>query len=102
MPLPDKALQFVGLCMRAGKLQTGADSVEKAVRSGKACLVLVCAGAGPNTADRFTRACAAHNTPMRMIAPDGSLGQAVGKPAVRVAAVLDSGFAARITALFTQ
>lgn len=96
MPSSDKALSLMGLAMRARRVITGAEGVQGAVRAGKAKAVLLCAGAGPNTLDKFTRMAETHGTQLLLIEPSDALGIALGKPNSRVAAITDEGFARRI------
>ena len=51
---------MLGLCARAGKLAYGADAAADAVRKGRASVVVMDAGAGPNTRKLLTNACASH------------------------------------------
>ena len=53
----DKVLSLLGLCARGGNLVSGEFSTEKAVKSGKAALVIVGADASDNTKKMFTNMC---------------------------------------------
>ncbi|MDD2213122.1 MAG: ribosomal L7Ae/L30e/S12e/Gadd45 family protein [Oscillospiraceae bacterium] len=44
-----KILGLLGLAYRAGQLLTGSDAVEKAIRKGQVCLVILAEDCSPNT-----------------------------------------------------
>lgn len=83
----------IGLAMKAGRIASGDFSVEKAVRSGTAKLVMVDESASDNTKKQWRDACGFRSIPLITIR---ALGDAIGKPARMVAAVTDTGFSAMI------
>lgn len=89
---------MLGLCRRAGKMQTGADQVVKAVRGGSCRLALIDGEAAQNTVKKITDGCIYYHVPCVTL-PAGLLGEACGKDGVMTAAVLDAGFADRIRSL---
>ena len=95
------ALNLLGLCMRAGRLVSGEQAVLNAIRSGKARLVVVDAGASQNTQKMFADSCEYYDV-ARIMAPEGALGAAIGRPGRMAAAVTDEGFARRIQELSGQ
>ena len=95
----DKALNMLGLCARAGKLAYGVDAAEDAVRKGRASVVVMDAGAGPNTRKLLTNACASHGARLFEAA---DVGRSTGKDSRMAVAVLDAGMAARVMELFDQ
>ena len=97
----NKAANMLGLCMRAGRLVSGAQSVEAAVKAGKARLVLVDAGASEETKKSFSDACRFRGIPMAQMENE-SLGFAIGRPGRMVAAVTDEPFANRIRQLLEE
>ncbi|MDE6929215.1 MAG: ribosomal L7Ae/L30e/S12e/Gadd45 family protein, partial [Lachnospiraceae bacterium] len=52
-----KALNLLGLATKAGKTASGEYSTEKAVKTGKASLVIVSEEASDNTKKMFTNMC---------------------------------------------
>lgn len=88
----------LGLCKRAGRLQSGADLVIKAMRAGSCRLALLDAGAAANTVKKITDACIYYHIPYCTL-PEGLLETACGREGVRTAAVLDGGFAAKVRSL---
>ena len=95
----DKALNMLGLCARAGKLAYGADAAADAVRKGRASVVVMAAGAGPNTRKLLTNACASHGARLFEAA---DVGRSTGKDSRMAVAVLDAGMAARVAELCDQ
>ena len=93
-----RALNMLGLCMRAGKLVTGEKASVQAVRAGSAHAVILDAGAAKNAEKAVTDACAWRKVPL-IRAPEGALGAAIGKPGRMVAAITDEAFARRILEL---
>ena len=87
---------MLGLCARAGKLAYGADAAADAVRKGRASVVVMDAGAGPNTRKLLTNACASHGARLFEAA---DVGRSTGKDSRMAVAVLDAGMAARVAEL---
>lgn len=92
----DKVLGSLGLCLKAGKLTTGEDSVLKAIRGNKAKLVVIADNASANTLKRITNAAKFYNVPYIIHGTKEDMGAALGKNIRAVAAVLDEGFGASI------
>lgn len=82
-----------GLAAKAGKVASGEFSVEKAVKSNKAYLVLVADDASDNTKKMFTNMCTFYKVPILFYADKEKLGRAIGKEMRASAVVLDKGFA---------
>lgn len=97
----NKALNILGLCARAGRLVSGTQSVETALKTGKAMLVLLDAGASELTKKSMGDACRFRNVPMAIL-EEQSLGQAIGRPGRMAAAVTDVPFADRIRQLLSE
>ena len=84
-----KLFNCLGLCRRAGKCQSGAFATERALKTGKAKLVLLEETASENTKDRFSALCEGRKVPFRLV-PE--VGRAIGREAHGVMAVTDIGF----------
>ena len=97
----NKALNMLGLCARAGRLVSGAQGVEIAVKAGKAYLVLIDGGASQETKKSIMDACAYRKVDAEII-EEQALGNAIGKPGRMVAAVTDESFANRIRQLLKE
>ena len=74
--------------MRAGRQATGEQPATQAVRKGEASLLLVDETASDNTRKYARDACAYYQLPL-VVLPGGLLGQTIGKPGRRLAAVTD-------------
>lgn len=95
--MTDRLINMIGLCMRAGRLQSGALPVEKALAAGKNELLLLDEGMTPGSVKKFENACAANQTACILL-PGGALTNAIGKERL-CAAVTDEGFAKQILKL---
>lgn len=94
--MTDKVLSSIGLATKAGKTASGEFSTEKAVKEGKAYLVLVAEDASDNTKKHFTDMCSYRNIPFRLYGNKESLGHSMGKQTRASLAITDAGFAGMI------
>ena len=85
----DRLYNAIGLCMKAGRAQSGALACEKAVKSGRAKLVLIETRASAATMERYKALCDAKNVPLYAVE---TVGEAIGKPSRLVMAVTDEAF----------
>lgn len=83
----NKNYAILGLCMRAGKLITGAQGTEKAVKSGEGVLALFDASASDGTKKAIRDACTYMRVECLQL-PSGVLSRETGK-AGRMAAAVD-------------
>lgn len=74
-------LQYMlSLCQKAGRIASGADSVEAAVTSGRAACVLVASDLSEGSLDKLTALCRRHEVPQyRLGLTRESLGALLGK-----------------------
>ena len=89
----DKILSYLGLATRAHKLVSGEFMTEKAVKEGKAEIVIVADDASDNTKKMFTNMCSFYEVPIYFYGTKETLGHAIGKDIRASLAVLDEGFA---------
>lgn len=87
----------LGFAMRAGHCLAGDFVCEKAVKSGKARVIILDAGASANTKERYHGLCERAGVPCIEL---GDMGSAIGKYGRMVAAVTDSGFARMLAQAF--
>ncbi len=92
----DRILSLLGLAARGRNLVSGEFSTEKAVKSGKAELVIVSTEASDNTTKMFTNMCTFYETPIFFYGTKEALGRAIGKEMRASVAVTDSGMADNI------
>ena len=90
--IKDKLLSHLGLCQKAGKLVSGSMQTENAIRSGKACLVIISEEASAATMDTFSGLCNGRNVPMIVTGGKEEIGRAIGKFSRTALAVLDPAF----------
>ncbi len=95
----DRVLSLIGLAMKAGKVAGGEFSTERAVKSRKACLVIVAGDASDNTKKNFRDACKYYKVPMIEYGSKVSIAHAVGREVRASIAILDTGFAKAIEKL---
>ncbi len=88
-----KVLNMIGLAMKAGKAVSGEFSTEKAVKSGKAYLVVVSEEASENTRKMFTNRCTYYHVPICFFGRKDELGHSIGKEFRASLAITDEGFA---------
>ena len=89
----NKALSALGMAMRAGKLATGDEIVLKAIRAGKAKLVIVANDSSDNTKKKFRDKCGSYDVALVEAYGRESLGRAIGKAERVLIAVTDVQFA---------
>lgn len=89
----DRVLQMLGLAARGRKIESGEFSTEKAVKSGKAELVIAAKDASENTKKLFRNMCAFYEVPFYEYATKEELGKCIGKQYRASLAVTDRGMA---------
>lgn len=92
----DRVFGLLGLAEKAGKIQSGEFSTEKAVKSGRACLCLVSEEASENTKKMFRNMCTYYEVPYYEFGTKEELGHATGKQMRASLAVVDPGFSKAI------
>lgn len=89
----NKALSMIGIATKAGKTVTGEFSTEKAVKEGRAYLVVVADDSSANTKKKFQNMCNYYHTSICFFSNKESLGNACGKGFRASLAVTDEGLA---------
>ena len=89
----DRILSIISLATKAGKTVSGEFSVEKAVKEGKAKLVVVSAEASDNTKKMFKNMCEFYKVPAYFYGTKEDLGHFMGKEFRASMAVTDEGLA---------
>lgn len=92
----DRILSLLGLAARGRNLVSGEFSTEKAVKEGRASLVVVGNDASDNTKKMFTNMCDFYQIPIFFYTTKEALGKAIGKEMRASVAVTDQGMAASI------
>ena len=91
-----KGLMTLGLAARAGKVSSGEMMVEKAIRGGKAYLLLIAEDASEATKKRFTDHASYYQVPYLFVSDRETLGRAIGKDYRATVVVGDEKLAALI------
>ena len=92
----NRVLAMVGMAMKAGKIVSGEFATEKAVKTGKAFLVIVSEAASENTKKMFRNMCTYYEVPMYTYGTKEELGHSMGKEFRASLAVTEEGFAKSI------
>ena len=93
MTAEEKAAGYIGLAARGRRAVSGEFSVEQAVKSGKAFLVLAAGDASDNTKKKFRNMCDYYHVPMAEYSIKEELGRWIGKTYRASICILDEGFA---------
>lgn len=97
----NKVYSLLGLATRSRRTDSGEFMTEKAVKSGKACLVIVADDASDNTKKEFTDMCAFYHVPIFIYGTKEELGHAMGKAMRASLAVTDEGFSKSLMKLLS-
>ena len=90
----DKALSFLGLARRAGKLLIGEDGVSGAARSGQAALLMVASDTADNTRKKAGNLSRWYGIPLVSLPWDkDTLGELLDKRVCAILALTDKGLA---------
>ena len=99
---PDRIQSFIGLAAKAGKTASGEFAAEKAVKSGKAYLVIVACDASANSKKKFSDMCRYYKVPIVHYGDKEMLGYIIGKEIRAMIAVTDPGFAVKIEKMINE
>ncbi|EIX1151425.1 YlxQ family RNA-binding protein [Listeria monocytogenes] len=94
-----KALSLLGLANRARKITTGEELVLKAVRNGKAKMVLISEDISEKTEKTIRNKCEYYNVVVKKVGTREMIGGAIGKDTRAIVAILDKGFAIKLAEL---
>lgn len=90
---PDKVLSMLGIAAKSGSIASGEFSTEKAVKDGKAYLVIVATDASENTKKSFKNMTDYYEVPMYLYGDKETLGHFIGKEFRASLAVTKEGLA---------
>lgn len=99
MSRPDRVMSLLGIAAKGRNVVSGSFAVEKAVKTGKAFLVIVSTEASDNTKKMFTNMCGFYGVPIRFYGTKEALGHTIGKQMRADVAVTDGGLANSILKL---
>lgn len=89
----DKIYSLLGLAARSRNVVSGEFATEKAVKTGKAVMVIISEDASDNTVKLFANMCDFYEVPMFRYGRKEELGHAMGKEVRSSLAVIEEGFA---------
>ena len=84
---------MLGMAAKAGKIESGEFSTEKAVKGGRGRLVIVAEDASDNTKKMFKNMCDYYKVPLVVFGTKEELGHWIGKAYRASICILDEGFA---------
>lgn len=90
---PDKVLSMLSIAAKAGSVVSGEFSTEKAVKDGRAYLVMVASDASENTQKMFRNMTEFYRVPMYLYSDKETLGHFIGKEFRASLAVTNEGIA---------
>lgn len=89
----NRVLQMLGIAAKSGNVVSGEFSTEKAIKSGKAYLVIVSEEASDNTVKMFTNMTTFYEVPMQIFGTKDELGRCIGKQFRASLAITDENLA---------
>ena len=95
-------MSLLGLANRARKTVSGEELVIREVRRGRTKLVILARDASENTRKKVTDKCTYYKVPVRFVPDRSLLGQAIGKDERVVVAVMEAGFAGKLSELLDE
>lgn len=98
----NKAYSMLGLATRSRNLVSGEFSTDKAIKEGKAHVVIVAEDASNNTKKQFHNACDYYHVPCFEFGTKEELGHAMGKEERASLAVTNEGFAKTIIKILEE
>jgi ribosomal protein L7Ae-like RNA K-turn-binding protein len=92
----NRTLSQLGLCRRAGKMQTGEEPAMYAIMDRSAKLIIISTDISEQTLKKITDKCKTYQVPYVQLFDRYEIGSAVGHAARVVVAITDEGFATMI------
>lgn len=93
---PDKVLSMLSIAAKSGSIASGEFSTEKAVKEGRAYLVIVASDASENTQKMFRNMTDFYEVPMYLYGDKETLGHFIGREFRASLAVTNEGLARSI------
>ena len=97
-----KIYSLLGLATKSRNIVSGEFMTEKAIKEGKAHLVIVGVDSSDNTKKMFTNMCEFYEVPIYFYGKKEDLGHAMGKELRSSVAVTDPGFAKSLRKLLNE
>lgn len=94
--MTSKIYSMLGLATKAGKLVSGSDVCERALKSGKVTMVILSEDASEATKKSFRDMCEYRKIPYRIFGDRYNLGKHAGKDERAVLGICDTGFTEQV------
>jgi ribosomal protein L7Ae-like RNA K-turn-binding protein len=94
-----KLISLLGLAQKAGKVASGEFAIEKAVRSGKAKIILIAVDATMNSKKNYRDLANYYQVVCYEVLSKDQIGTAIGKSPRAALTIIDSGFGKAISEL---
>lgn len=99
----DQAIfNLLGIAASARQIVSGEEQVVKEVRTNKAKLVIVSNDASQNTTKKMHDKCSFYNVPIYTFGSREQLGHATGRESRVSLAIMDNGFAKKLSQYFNE
>ena len=98
----NKIYSIFGLCMRAGKVASGADVCIENIKKGSAFLIIVAEDASPKTLEKFEYFSKEYDIKLVVCGEIDGLSKAIGKDNKAIFTILDEGFSKKIIELVEE
>lgn len=85
-------LNLLGMCMRSGNMIYGQQTCIKAIKSGKAELVIINSAASIKIKDKIMNLCSSEQIPFYFFDSTLDFPSAIGKPTSNIVAITESNF----------
>ncbi len=92
----NKVFQMLGIAAKSGNVVSGEFSTEKAIKSGRAFLVIVSEEASENTIKMFSNMTEFYEVPMYIFGTKDELGRCIGKEFRASLAIIDENLAGAV------
>jgi ribosomal protein L7Ae-like RNA K-turn-binding protein len=97
-----RIISLLGMAQKAGKLASGEFAAEKAVKAGKAKLLLIADDSSETTKKAYKDMAAYYQVQLYEILSKQELGESIGKVQRAAVAVLDTGFSKALLKLLSE
>lgn len=102
MKIMRRFYSLLGLCKKAGKLCGGEVAAESAIRKKGIALLILAEDASENTKKKFRNSAAYYKIPLIEVGDKANLGRAIGDEYRAIIAVMEEGFAKKLSQLAEQ
>jgi len=95
----ERIYSFIGLAMKAGELVSGEEACERAIKKNKVKLIIVAEDSSEKSKKNYRDMCDYRNIRIEFFGEKEKLGKSIGKETRAVIAIIEKGFAKRLSEL---